>query len=295
MASSTIPQTLSSRHRAGPRHQCPPCPPGDLCPSCSDPPPALNAGLQKDLTALAKTVWWISCLFPSRAAESTATGKKYKILQTETKQNGIHCVWQRRVSCGPPAPLHACESSVSIQQTPTITPKPQGDLMEMALRHQGTLSAQMLLCILRKMLSSKLTCPVSQKSQGLVGREPGAAAHHFHALWIGRNHLLPEASAINEQGSCPSSCPKIFLGENLKRPPLPTFKNNMTRLCVLSRWTLIAILQRRQPHVWGNWGWEQLNSFPKSRSSVGKPKGQPKLRLLLQSSCSQHQILIPLL
>uniref|UniRef100_A0A8B9X3D5 serine C-palmitoyltransferase n=1 Tax=Bos mutus grunniens TaxID=30521 RepID=A0A8B9X3D5_BOSMU len=46
-----------------------------------------------------------------RAAESTATGKKYKILQTETKQNGIHCVWQRRVSCGAPAPLHACESS----------------------------------------------------------------------------------------------------------------------------------------------------------------------------------------
>lgn len=37
--------------------------------------------------------------------------KKYKILQTEAKPNGIHCVWQRRVSCGPPAPLHACESS----------------------------------------------------------------------------------------------------------------------------------------------------------------------------------------
>lgn len=164
----------------------------------------------------------------------------------------------------------------------------------MALQHQGPFSAQVLLCILSKTLSSKLTCLVSQKSQGL-GREPAAAAHHFHALWIGWNHLLPEASAINEQGSCPSSCPKIFPGENLKKPSLPAFKSNMTRICAFSRWTLTAILQRRQPPVWGNWGWEQLNSFPKSRSSVGKPKGKPKLRLLLQNSCSQHQILIPLL
>lgn len=55
-----------------------------------------------------------SRLIFSRYPESAPASRKYKVLQTEASGDGLHHIWEWRLSCDSTAALHAWESRVGV-------------------------------------------------------------------------------------------------------------------------------------------------------------------------------------